>query len=79
MKLDFYNTQNQNRDLILCILQMTTLYNVMQKGWKVTKINNNTFELTKKISQIKNFDINSFDLELFIDDITNNINNSIIC
>ncbi|AYV82000.1 MAG: hypothetical protein Homavirus2_4 [Homavirus sp.] len=61
-----YNFDNQNRELILCILQITTLYNAMQYGWNVKKIGNRQYELSKKLSEIADFN-----LEVFVNHITN--------
>ena len=58
MDLKLYNCNKTK--LILCILQITTLYNAMQLGWKVTKIGNRKYELSKKISEINNFDFECF-------------------
>lgn len=49
-----------NRAIILYILQMTTLYNAMVLGWKVKKIGNNRYELSKKIDEINEFDLKNF-------------------
>ena len=64
-----YNFDNQNRELILCILQITTLYNAMQYGWNVKKIGNRRYELSKKLSEINDF--NDFNLDVFVNSITN--------
>ena len=55
------------RYIILYILQVTTLYNAMALGWKVKKIGDNTYELTKKIEDYK-----EETLESFLKEISNN-------
>jgi len=35
--------------LIMCMLQVVTLYNATKIGWSVKKINERTYEFTKKI------------------------------
>lgn len=50
-----------NTSLILIIVQVSILYNAILLGWKVKKINENKYELSKKLS-----DLNNFDYDLFI-------------
>lgn len=38
------------RDKIICILQIVTLYNAVILGWSVRRINNNTYELTRQLN-----------------------------
>ena len=47
----------QNTDLILYILKITTIYNAVALGWKVKQIDSRTFELSKNIINIDNFDL----------------------
>jgi hypothetical protein len=57
---------NIHRIIILYILQVTTLYNAMILGWKVRKIGNNKYELSKKMENQTDFD-----LKKFVDSISN--------
>ena len=41
------------KNLIINILKLATLYNAFNLGWKVTKIDYKTFELTKNINNRK--------------------------
>ena len=66
MKYNLYNYDDKNRDLILCILQISTLYNVMNRGWNIKRIDSRTYEISKKICELDNFDFN-----IFIKEVTN--------
>lgn len=50
------------RILILCVLQVMTLYNAQKIGWQVRKIGERTYEFTKSIDSLE-----TFSLEKFID------------
>ncbi len=47
-----------NHKMVLLIMQLTTLYNAVQLGWKVKKINKNGFTMTKKINEMTLLDHN---------------------
>tara|TARA_A100001015_G_C14608366_1_gene563218 strand:- start:62 stop:268 length:207 start_codon:yes stop_codon:yes gene_type:complete len=62
-----------DHNLVLYIFKVIVLYNAYLMGWEIHKISNNSYELRKKISEQK-----TFDLENFINTITTdpiNINN----
>ena len=60
--------------ILLYIIQIVSLYNAIVLGWKVRKIGNNKYELTKS-----NRDMESFCLETFIKNITTiNFENSAV-
>lgn len=42
------------------ILQIATIHNALKLGWKVRKIGSNKYELTKKISELENFQFPEF-------------------
>lgn len=48
------------KDIILLIVQIVTLYHASTLGWKVKKIGNRKYELSKSISEIENFDLTKF-------------------
>ena len=50
----------ENRRLILYILQIATIYNAITLGWRVRKIGSRKFELSKKISELGDFDFADF-------------------
>lgn len=54
------------RDCI-AILQLLIVYNTVVRGWRIKKVDCNTYELTKKMTP----DFVNFDLYDFIDQITN--------
>jgi hypothetical protein len=55
------------RDLIINIFKLATLYNAVNMGWIVTRINCNTFELTKQINNNKELEeYKNLDLKAFI-------------
>ena len=54
------NNLDLNKDLILYILKISTIYNAVYLGWNVKQIDYKTFELTKKISNINTFDLDTF-------------------
>ena len=60
MNYNLYNYDKKNRDLILCILQISTLYNVMNRGWDIRQIGTRKYELSKKICELDNFDFKNF-------------------
>jgi len=47
------------------IFQIATLYNAYSLGWTIKKIDDRTYELTKKIN-----DLNNFELDMFLNRIT---------
>lgn len=49
-----------HKNIILYILQITTLYNAMVMGWKVKKIGDKTYELSKKINEVGEFGLKNF-------------------
>lgn len=55
-----------SRDLIINIFKLATLYNAVNMGWIVTRIDCKTFELTKQINnnkeleEYKNLDLKEF-------------------
>ena len=54
-----------NKDIIFYIIQIVSIYNAILLGWKVRKIGNNKYELTKS-----NHNMESFCLKTFIKNIT---------
>lgn len=54
------NTLQNNKELIIRILQIITIYNAIIKGWKVKKIDYKTYELTKNITDIQTFNLYNF-------------------
>ena len=55
-----------NKLLIICILQIATIYNAIANGWKVKKIGKKKYELSKHISQFKEDELKSFSLNIFL-------------
>lgn len=53
-------SNSKSTDLILCIIQLVAIYNAIVYGWKVTRIGNKKFELSKKVDKIENFDLDRF-------------------
>ena len=63
-----------NKDILIYIIQIVSIYNAILLGWKVRKIGNNKYELTKS-----NQNMESFCLEKFIKNITTvNLENSAV-
>lgn len=58
-----------NKNMILITTQVITLYNISLLGWTIKKIGHQQYELSKKITDIDNFD--NFDLSIFIDNVLN--------
>lgn len=54
------------KEMIMCILQIVTIYNAIMLGWSVKKINNNTYELTRQLNGA------SVDIHDFIEKILKN-------
>lgn len=52
-----------NKNIALIIIKIMTLYNAIMMGWNIKRKDNNTYELSKKMSKINNSD--NFDLKLF--------------
>jgi len=46
-----------SRDIAIYMLQIITISNAIAMGWKVTRINHRTYEISKKMSEIQNQDI----------------------
>lgn len=59
MKYNLYNSDS--RQLILCILQITTLYNAVRDGWDVKHLGERRFELSKKFDNILDFNTDFLD------------------
>ena len=57
----------KNRELVISILKVATIYNATSMGWVVTKINNKTYELTKKIKESEIETYNNMNLHLFVE------------
>lgn len=51
-----FNT-NKNLELVLYILQVTVVCNAIKLGWKVTKIGQKTYELSKKLCDLETLDL----------------------
>lgn len=51
------DSQESNKTAIIQILQIIMVYNALVLGWKVKKINTNTFELSRRIEDAQNFDM----------------------
>lgn len=62
----FTKTKIEKRDIIINILKVAAIYNAVASGWKVIKINNNTYELTKQINNNELEKYNNLDLKDFI-------------
>ena len=56
----FNNFNDINKDILIYILQIVTLYNAISLGWRIKKINCKTYELTKQINNIETFNFNDF-------------------
>ena len=65
IKFDLYN----NKLLIICILQIATIYNAISQGWKVRKIGKKKYELSKHVSDFSNGELESFSLNCFVQNI----------
>ena len=50
---------DSNRNLLLYILKLVTLFNAVTLGWSVRKIDSKTYELSKARNNVNNFDLNS--------------------
>ena len=62
IKFDLYN----NKLLIICILQIATIYNALSQGWKVKKIGTKKYELSKHISEFDKDELETFSLNNFV-------------
>lgn len=51
MDLGNYYYTGINKTLILCLLQVITIYNAIKLGWKVKKITDRKYELRKHIME----------------------------
>ena len=51
-----------NKTIILCLLQIVTIYNAIKLGWEVTKVRNRTYEFRKKFVDGHPEDINLINL-----------------
>jgi hypothetical protein len=49
-----------HKSVIIYILQIATIYNAISDGWHIRRINNKSFEFSKKISNCNEFDLNCF-------------------
>lgn len=47
-------------NILICLIQIVSIYNAIFLGWKVKKIGLKTYELSKKIKEPNTFDINEF-------------------
>jgi len=63
-----YVAENRINPIILLILQLTIIQNLVGLGWTVTKINERTYNLTKRMSdeEIELFDLASFMNEIIL-------------
>lgn len=68
--MEYYNADIMNpyKNFILIMLQIITIYNAIKLGWKVKKIDNRTFKLSKNINE--SFHQN-FELGIFLKEIVN--------
>ena len=54
------NIHKSNKAIVIFILQIATLLNAKMLGWEIKKIGQYTYELSKPISELANFDFASF-------------------
>ena len=63
-----------NKDILLYIIQIISIYNAIKLGWNIKKIGKNKYELTRPRESMEDFC-----LETFIRSITNiNLENSAV-
>ena len=63
--MEFYDYNNikipnNDKSLIIYILQVVTLYNAMIQGWNIKKIGKRKYKLSKRIEHLSNFNFESF-------------------
>lgn len=51
--------------LFITVVQILTIYNALKRGWKVRKISDKKYELSKDASDVTNFNLDSFIDEIF--------------
>ena len=61
------NHTSQERQLLIYIIQIVTLYNASIRGWKIKRIGTRKYMLSKHINKFNKF--NNFRLDKFIYDI----------
>ncbi len=49
-----------NRELVMYVIQVITIYNIMCGGWHVKKIGDRTYELTKDMANAEGFKLREF-------------------
>ena len=59
-----FNILFDNKKIIICILQIITIFNALQAGWEVKRINEKTLELSKETHLL-----NEFNFSVFLDNI----------
>jgi len=55
-----YNSLMSNPIFVLCILRIMTLYNARMDGWRVKRIGNKRYELSKMVSDVDAFNLEEF-------------------
>ena len=50
----------EDKDSIIDIVKVLVIYNAIQLGWKVKKIDEKSFEFKKEKSKITNFNLENF-------------------
>lgn len=48
------------KSIVICIIQIVTIYHAINQGWKIKKIGNQTYQLSKSISDSCNFNLKKF-------------------
>jgi|AntRauTorckE6833_2_1112554.scaffolds.fasta_scaffold18307_2 hypothetical protein len=49
-----------NKSIVIYIIQIVAIYHAINQGWKIKKIGNRTYELSKNISDTCNFNLKNF-------------------
>ena len=49
-----------SQSILIYILQLVTLYKAMMQGWQVKKIKKNTYEITKTLDDVDQFNFHHF-------------------
>ncbi len=54
------NNDKHDKSLLIYILQIVAIYNAIMDGWKVKKIGIRKYELSKKINNSEDIELNYF-------------------
>lgn len=52
--------QDYNKKMTMFVLQIMAIYNAIVLGWEVKKISQNSYELSKKVTEVSNLNLHDF-------------------